>query len=114
MKPPPRSSTPGPTSSWRSSSASPARAGVGFDTKPFAALSPQFHQQQQEFLLFPTAVLSPAARYTTIERSVCPLPPSAPSFVQYYAAPPTSSCWMSTTTPSQHPSALSTARVSSP
>ncbi|XP_040377020.1 protein MKS1-like [Oryza brachyantha] len=61
------------------SSAAPA---AGFNAAPPAQFQPQ------EFLLSPTAALSPAARYAAIERSVRPLPPSAPSSStsHYYSA----------------------------
>ncbi|EAZ23350.1 hypothetical protein OsJ_07046 [Oryza sativa Japonica Group] len=44
--------------------------------------SPKF-QLPQEFMLSPTAALSPAARYAAIERSVRPLPPTT---AHYYTA----------------------------
>uniref|UniRef100_A0ACD5ZEJ5 Uncharacterized protein n=1 Tax=Avena sativa TaxID=4498 RepID=A0ACD5ZEJ5_AVESA len=52
----------------------PAGAGAAHPTEAAAeAPPPQF--QPQEFLLSPTAGLSPAARYAAIETSVRPLPP---------------------------------------
>uniref|UniRef100_A0A0E0K0S8 VQ domain-containing protein n=1 Tax=Oryza punctata TaxID=4537 RepID=A0A0E0K0S8_ORYPU len=68
-----------------------APVGAGFDAEASSSASaavlppPQF-QLPQEFMLSPTAALSPAARYAAIERSVRPLPPTAPSSSHYYYA----------------------------
>uniref|UniRef100_A0A0D9VGT4 Uncharacterized protein n=1 Tax=Leersia perrieri TaxID=77586 RepID=A0A0D9VGT4_9ORYZ len=78
--------------------AAPAMSSPGFDDAAAAAAAEpsaaptatMFFQQSQppEFLLSPTAALSPAARYAAIERSVRPLPPTVPSSSssQYYYA----------------------------
>jgi hypothetical protein len=52
------------------------------DAEP-APMPPQF--QPQEFLLSPTAGLSPAARYAAIERSVRPLPPGPAPYAGSWA-----------------------------
>ncbi|CAN6278776.1 unnamed protein product [Urochloa humidicola] len=57
-----------------SSSAAAAAAGPSYDA-PAAAQAMEF--EPREFLLSPTAALSPAARLAAIERSVRPLPPQA-------------------------------------
>ncbi|KAG8070936.1 hypothetical protein GUJ93_ZPchr0006g40776 [Zizania palustris] len=60
----------------------PGAPAAGFGADPDA--EPSAAPLPQEFLLSPTAALSPAARYAAIERSVRPLP-TAP--VQHYADP---------------------------
>ncbi|KAL6634509.1 hypothetical protein ACP70R_027180 [Stipagrostis hirtigluma subsp. patula] len=73
-----------------SSAAGPAPAqfdaagGAGPSAPAFAPLPPEF--QPREFLLSPTAALSPAARLAAIERSVRPLPPAPAASYAFAAA----------------------------
>ncbi|CAN6244600.1 unnamed protein product [Urochloa humidicola] len=61
-----------------------AAAGPSSDAQAAAAQPMEF--EPREFLLSPTAALSPAARFAAIERSVRPLPPHAPP--SYYGGAP--------------------------
>ncbi|CAL5021587.1 unnamed protein product [Urochloa decumbens] len=75
---------PGSTSQqaqFDAAAASSSSAGPSSDA-PGAAQAMEF--EPREFLLSPTAALSPAARLAAIERSVRPLPPHAPVPPSYY------------------------------
>ncbi|CAO2039136.1 unnamed protein product [Urochloa humidicola] len=61
-----------------------ASSSSGADAPGAAAQQMEF--EPREFLLSPTAALSPAARFAAIERSVRPLPPHAPP--SYYGGAP--------------------------
>ncbi|CAL4887478.1 unnamed protein product [Urochloa decumbens] len=75
---------PGSTSQqaqFDAAASSSSSAGPSSDT---AAAAQAMEFEPREFLLSPTAALSPAARLAAIERSVRPLPPHAPIPPSYY------------------------------